>query len=98
MLPLIENGHIYISQPPLYRLGKGKKEQYFLNDEELDRFLYSQASTTLQINKKNEEKLESEIMIRLLHDLSRFAQLLDHLQRLNVPEALVLFSRTYADR
>ena len=91
MLPLIENGHIYIGQPPLYRLGKGKKEQYFLNDEELDRFLYSQASTTLQINKKNEEKLESEIMIRLLHDLSRFAQLLDHLQRLNVPEALVLF-------
>ena len=61
MLPLIENGHIYIGQPPLYRLGKGKKEQYFLNDEELDRFLYSQASTTLQINKKNEEKLESEI-------------------------------------
>ena len=59
MLPLIENGHIYIGQPPLYRLGKGKKEQYFLNDEELDRFLYSQASTTLQINKKNEEKLES---------------------------------------
>lgn len=91
MLPLIENGHIYIGQPPLYRLGKGKKEQYFLNDEELDRFLYSQASTTLQINKKNEEKLESEIMIRLLHDLSRFAQLLDYLQRLNVPEALVLF-------
>lgn len=91
MLPLIENGHIYIGQPPLYRLGKGKKEQYFLNDEELDRFLYSQASTTLQINKKNEDKLESEIMIRLLHDLSRFAQLLDHLQRLNVPEALVLF-------
>ena len=30
-------------------------------------------------------------MIRLLHDLSRFAQLLDHLQRLNVSEALVLF-------
>ena len=63
MLPLIEKGHIYIGQPPLYRLGKGKKEQYFLNDEELDRFLYTQASTTLQINKKNEEKLKSKNMI-----------------------------------
>jgi DNA gyrase subunit B len=32
MQPLIENGHIYIGQPPLFRLGRGKKEQYFLNE------------------------------------------------------------------
>ena len=50
MLPLIENGHIYIGQPPLFRLGKGKKEQYFLNEESLNSHLFSQASQLMQIH------------------------------------------------
>ncbi|MBE7082731.1 MAG: DNA topoisomerase (ATP-hydrolyzing) subunit B [Clostridiales bacterium] len=38
MRPLIENGHVYIAQPPLYKLEKGKKEYYFYNDDELNDF------------------------------------------------------------
>ncbi len=38
MRPLIENGHVYIAQPPLYKLEKGKKEYYFYNDDELEAF------------------------------------------------------------
>jgi len=37
MRPLVENGHIYIAQPPLYRITKGKKEFYAYTEEELDR-------------------------------------------------------------
>lgn len=91
MLPLIENGHIYIGQPPLYRLGRGKKEQYFLNDEELNTFLYSQASTTLQISRPNSDSFTSEASLELLRDLSTFGKLLNYLQRSNIPEDLVLF-------
>lgn len=35
MRPLVEQGHIYIAMPPLYRAYKGKKEIYCFNDEEL---------------------------------------------------------------
>ena len=39
MKPLIENGHIFIAQPPLYKIKKGKKEQYAYTDRELDKVL-----------------------------------------------------------
>ncbi|HZJ87275.1 MAG TPA: DNA topoisomerase subunit B, partial [Erysipelothrix sp.] len=34
--PLVENGHIYIAQPPLYKISRGRKEAYAYDDEELE--------------------------------------------------------------
>lgn len=39
MRPLIENGHVYIAQPPLYKTVKNKKIRYFYSDETLNEFL-----------------------------------------------------------
>ncbi len=39
MRPLIEEGHIYIAQPPLYRVTKGKEHRYAYSDIERDRIL-----------------------------------------------------------
>ena len=39
MRPLIEEGHVYIAQPPLYRVSKAKKTYYAFSDEERDRFI-----------------------------------------------------------
>ena len=38
MRPLIENGHVYIAKPPLYKVTKNKKDYYFYTDEELMEF------------------------------------------------------------
>jgi DNA gyrase subunit B len=39
MRPLVDQGHIYIAQPPLYRVSKGKREWYAYDDAERDRVL-----------------------------------------------------------
>ena len=39
--PLFDDGRIYIAQPPLYKIKKGKTEKYISNDEELNKFLSS---------------------------------------------------------
>ncbi len=39
MRPLIENGNVYIAQPPLYKISKGKNDQYAYSDEQLNEIL-----------------------------------------------------------
>ena len=39
MRPLIDEGHVYIAQPPLYRVSKGKQTFYAFSDEERDEYI-----------------------------------------------------------
>jgi len=39
MRPLVDQGHIYIAQPPLYRLTQGKKEQYAYDEDEREKLV-----------------------------------------------------------
>jgi DNA gyrase subunit B len=52
MAALIERGHIYIAQPPLYKIKKGKQEVYVKDDAELNTFLLNAAieGTALHVN------------------------------------------------
>ncbi|HBI14795.1 MAG TPA: DNA topoisomerase (ATP-hydrolyzing) subunit B [Desulfobulbaceae bacterium] len=91
MLPLVEKGHVYIGQAPLYRLGKGKKEQYFLDDEALNDYLYSQASQMLKIKGATGDEIVEQEMVAVLKKLSYLERICAHLERMNIVEQMTLF-------
>jgi len=51
MKPLIEAGYVYIAQPPLYKIKKGKKEKYAYNDAELEKHLEEIGRTGISIQR-----------------------------------------------
>ena len=58
---LIEKNHIYLAQPPLYKISKGSKSYYIKDEKELENFLIKSADKNLKLNKKNVKELNKLI-------------------------------------
>jgi len=91
MTPLVENGFIYIGQPPLFRIGKGKTENYFQDESQLNRFLFDSASNSYSITVIGdaEKQVNREEFKNLLENLAGYRKLLDFLSRMNMGEDLL---------
>ncbi len=56
MKDIIENGYLYIAQPPLYRVGKGKKASYLKNDTEFNDFIIKKMCSQIYLKVGETEK------------------------------------------
>ena len=68
MRELIERGHIYIAQPPLYRVKRGRSETYVKDDRELESWLFRRAAETRVLTLPSRELTGTELET-LLHQL-----------------------------
>ncbi len=55
---LIENGNIYLAQPPLFKINKGSKSIYIKDENELEKYILNNAKDLKKINKKNKQYQE----------------------------------------
>jgi DNA gyrase subunit B len=51
MRSLLENGYVYIAQPPLYRVKKAKKEHYVYSEDELEKLLQTMGQMKVEIQR-----------------------------------------------
>jgi len=86
MKQLVENGHIYIAQPPLYKVKKGKSEMYVDNDEKMEQWLLNEGRNSVEVTAFNpangkSKKLDSEDLRDLLKVIAELENLLRHIER-----------------
>ncbi len=72
MPELIRGGHIYIAQPPLYRVKRGKAEHYIKNERELEAWLISRAAESRGLRVLGQEEISGQALEALLQKLVAF--------------------------
>ncbi|WP_374322596.1 DNA topoisomerase (ATP-hydrolyzing) subunit B [Aquipseudomonas alcaligenes] len=99
---LIERGYIYIAQPPLYKVKKGKQEQYIKDDEAMDEYMTQSAleEASLHVN-ENAPGLSGEALERLVNDYRAVIKTLGRLSRVypqDITEHMVYLPRVSVEQ
>ncbi|HVD77806.1 MAG TPA: DNA topoisomerase (ATP-hydrolyzing) subunit B, partial [Vicinamibacteria bacterium] len=89
MKELIERGHLYIAQPPLYKAKVGKTERYLKDDHELNAFLMERAVEKRKVRLAAGQEIEGARLIRLLDRMVGYSKLLAMVEKKGTPRALV---------
>ena len=91
MRPLIEQGHIYIAQPPLYRAKRGRTEHYIKDDRELDIWLIRRAAQARVLRLCGSGRsFAGEELETILHRLMAFQKMLAVVERRGPNREVVL--------
>ena len=95
MNELIKRGHIYIAQPPLYKIKKGKFEQYIKDDREFVKVMVKRASDGMIVRYgENASKLEGAALTKFMGQLNEYLGFFEKVnKRLRNEEITTLLAR-----
>ena len=94
MKSLIDEGHLYIAEPPLYRVQHAaaakREDRYFLNDRDLNAYLLERSVEGLAVA-AGEETLSGESLLESVRQIARVREELESLRQRGYPSDLVLW-------
>src|ERR1700691_714206 len=81
MQELIKRGHVFIAQPPLYLIKKGKTQKYIKDDKEFTREILRRATENLTVEAQDGTKLEGAELRAFLISLDELQQMFRRIER-----------------
>ena len=91
MPDLVARGFLYIAQPPLYRIKRGREERYIQDEEELNGYLAQMGIQDLVLTvPAAKESYEGGKLATLFANATRFVELMDYLERRRIDPRVVL--------
>jgi DNA gyrase subunit B len=90
MPEVIERGHLFIAQPPLFKVVDGKQERYIKNEEDQNRYLMERAVSKSEVTvQQSGKKLTDKKLGALLEKISRYHDFVQRLQNRGYPSSLL---------
>ncbi len=81
MPELIERGHVFIAQPPLYKVSKGKQSRYLKDQSEMDSYLIEEGSSDAELDMATGERRTGHDLQALVRDAKAFKAQVDRLSQ-----------------
>jgi DNA gyrase subunit B len=86
MNAIIEAGHLYIAQPPLFKVKKGKVEKYLMNEREFEDFFLGSWGATAKVKVPGiKAPVTGDALLELLHAVAEYRGLFAKLRKRGVP-------------
>ncbi len=90
MRDLVERGYVYIAQPPLFKVKKGRSERFVKDERELETYLLDLALAAVEVRAEGASAaIPGEDLRRLLESAAEYTKLLDRLARRRLDERVV---------
>jgi DNA gyrase subunit B len=89
MPEIIEKGFLYIAQPPLFRIGKGKSEQYLKNEGEFNDFILKKICDKFKVRLKGDNIIENHTLYLYTGNLTEYFEAVFKLENQGVPGELI---------
>ncbi len=89
MVHLIEGGHLYIAQPPLYRITRGSDKIYLKDNAEFKKYLFQRGVEKKRLSLSSGEALESKELAAVLEHIANYQEYLGRFEKRGLPREII---------